>query len=370
MAQQYTAEFKARVVREALKEDKTITELASLYGIHPKQVRSWKALALADLGQLFERRDIQAQERAVVEKEQDELYARIGRLTTQIEWVKKNLALCPRAERVQMVERSHPRLSVQDQAGLVGLSRASLYYHAVGPSPTDVAIKHRIDEIYTEHPFYGSRRLSVVLQGEGWSINRKAVQRHMREMQIAGIAPGPQTSRPHPTHPVYPYLLRHVTANRPNHVWGIDITYIRLARGWMYLVAVLDWHTRYVVSWDLDDSLEQGFVHQAVDQALGVATPTIWNSDQGSHFTSVGYLGRLQAAGVQISMDGKGRALDNIFTERLWRSVKYEEVYLAQYQTPRDARTGLATYFRFYNHERPHQALDYRTPAAVYGASR
>ncbi len=269
-----------------------------------------------------------------------------------------------------MVERGSSELPVTVQAALLGLSRSSLYYQPVPPSPEEVALKHRIDEIYTAHPYYGSRRIAVVLGREGQCINRKAVQRHMQEMGIVGIAPGPHTSRPHPTHPVYPYLLRHLTAAHPNHVWGIDITYIRLQAGWLYLVAVLDWYTRYVVAWELDQTLEVGFVLEAVDQALERGCPTIWNSDQGSHFTSPQYLGRLEARGIQISMDGKGRALDNIFTERLWRTIKYEEVYLQTYATPREARQSLARYVHFYNHERPHQALGYHTPATLYFETR
>jgi len=219
-------------------------------------------------------------------------------------------------------------------------------------------------EIYTRYPFYGSRRVAAQLHREEVMINRKTVQRYMREMDIAGIAPGPNTSKPAPAHPVYPYLLRHVTSAYPNHIWGIDITYIRLHAGWMYLVAVLDWYSRYVVSWQLDQTLELGFVLTAVEQALAQATPTIWNSDQGSHFTSPQYLALLGEKDVQISMDGKGRALDNIFTERLWRTVKYEEVYRYDYDSPKEARQGLTRYVDFYNH----QALDYRTPAEVYVA--
>lgn len=229
-----------------------------------------------------------------------------------------------------------------------------------------MALKHRIDEIYTECPFYGSRRITAQLRREGKYVNRKAVQRHMREMGIAGICPGPNLSKRGPAHYIYPYLLRNVTSAFPNHVWGIDITYIRLQRGWMYLVAILDWFSRYVVSWQLDDTLDIDFVLLAVDQALAQATPLIWNSDQGSHFTSPQYTQRLKEAQVQISMDGKGRALDNVFTERLWRSVKYEEVYLHDYVTPRQAYQGLARYFDLYNHRRPHQSLDYLTPAEVY----
>ena len=190
--------------------------------------------------------------------------------------------------------------------------------------------------------------------------------RHMRAMGLAAITPGPNLSRRHPQHTVYPYRLRGVTAAYPNHVWGIDITYIRLIAGWMYLVAVLDWFSRYVVAWELDLTLGMPFVLTAVHAALRRATPAIWNSDQGSPFTSPQYTALLLDAGVQISMDGRGRALDNVFTERLWRTVKDEEVYLHDYVTPRDARAGLSRYFAFYNHERPHQALDYLTPAEVY----
>ncbi len=267
-----------------------------------------------------------------------------------------------------MVERAEAEAPLTVQADLLGVSRVSLSYHPAAPSPEVVALKHRIDEIYTAYPFsfYGSRRVAATRRREEQDVNRKAVQRHMREMGIAGLSPGPQTSRPHPMHPVYPYLLRQVTANRPNHVWGIDITDIRLQAGWLYLVAVLDWHARYVVAWALDQTLALGFVLEAVDQAREVGCPTSWNSDQGSHFTSPQYLDRLDARGIQISMDGKGRALDNIFTARLWRTVTYEEVYLRSYGTPREARQSLAHYRQFYNHERPHQALGYRTPAEAY----
>ena len=214
------------------------------------------------------------------------------------------------------------------------LSRASLYYQAVAPSAEEIAIKHRIDELYTQYPFYGSRKLTAVLRLER-RISRERVQHYMREMGIAGIAPGPNLSRRDVQHRIYPYLLRDRAITAPNQVWGIDITYIRLRAGWMYLVAVLDWHARYVLSWQLDQTLEMPFVLRAVDEALQQATPQIWNSDQGSHFTSPQYTERLSAAGIQISMDGKGRALDNIFTERVWRSLKYEEIYLHDYASPR-----------------------------------
>ena len=265
-----------------------------------------------------------------------------------------------------MVERHNGDVSLTLQAELLGLNRTSLYYQPMPSSAEEIALKHRIDEIYTAHPFYGSRRITVILNQAGTSINRKAVQRHMREMCIAGICPGPNLSKRNTAHAIYPYLLRNLVICRPNQVWGIDITYIRLVGGWMYLVAVLDVFSRYVLSWELDQTLEMPFVLKAVDHALAQATPQIWNSDQGSHFTSPQYLDRLTAASVQISMDSKGRALDNIFVERLWRTVKYEDVYLHEYVAPREARQGIGHYFQFYDHERPHQSLDYLTPAQVY----
>ncbi len=249
---------------------------------------------------------------------------------------------------------------------MLSLSRSSLYYQPRVPPPEEVALKHRIDELYTAHPFYGSRKLTVLLAEQYGPINRKRVQRYMREMGIQGIAPGPNLSKRLTEHRIYPYLLRNRTAQRANQIWGCDITYIRLRHGWLYLVAILDWWSRSVLSWQLDDTLELGFVLEALAQARAQATPEIWNTDQGSHFTSPQVTQPLLDAGVQISMDGKGRALDNIFTERLWRSVKYEEVYLSDYASPREAREGLARYFRFYNTERPHQALGNRRPNEVY----
>ena len=222
--------------------------------------------------------------------------------------------------------------------------------------------------MFTAYPFYGSRKLLALLEPEFAPLARNTVRRYMREMGLEAIYPKPNLSQRHPEHRVYPYLLRAVTPVEPNDVWGIDITYVRLRGGWMYLVAILDWFSRYVVSWALSDTLELGFVLEAVEQALALARPRIWNSDQGSQFTSPQYTQRLCAAGVQISMDGRGRALDNIFTERFWRSLKYEEVYLHDYGSPREARAGITRYIGFYNHERPHQALDYWTPAARYFA--
>ena len=272
-------------------------------------------------------------------------------------------------ERRGLVEWAGEAFSLSTQARLLGLHRSGLYYQARRPSATEVAIKHRIDEIYTATPFYGSRKIAAQLRQEGYETCRETVRGYMREMGLQAIYPQPNLSQRRLEDKVYPYLLKNITASYPNHIWGIDITYIRLRGGWLYLVAVLDWYARYVVSWQLDDTLEMPFVLTAVDQALAQATPVIWNSDQGSHFTSPQYTRRLLDANVRISMDGRGRAMDNIFTERLWRSVKYEEVYLHDYETPRQARQGLAAYLTFYNQKRLHQSLDYRTPAEVYRAA-
>jgi putative transposase len=264
-----------------------------------------------------------------------------------------------------MIELGHPELSLSVQADLLGLSRSGLYYQPVECSARELNIKHRIDEIYTRRPFYGSRRITNELQKE-MTIHRKTVQKYMREMGLEALGPRPNLSKPHPGHKIYPYLLRNVTAAYPNHIWGIDITYIRLKDGWMYLTAVMDWYSRFVISWALDQTLAVSFVLEAVDEALSQARPILWNSDQGSQFTSPQYIQRLEDHQVQISMDGRGRALDNVFVERLWRSVKYEEVYLQEYETPRMARQGLGRYFNFYNFERSHQSLEYRTPADLY----
>jgi len=271
-----------------------------------------------------------------------------------------------RAERLMLVERNNKEIPLTIQAALLSLNRTSIYYKPAPPSEEEIAIKHRIDEMYTQHPFYGSRRITVMLNRENIHINRKRVQRYMREMGIAGICPGPNLSKRNTEHRVYPYLLHNVAISHPNHVWGIDITYIRLKHGWMYLVAVIDWFSRYVVSWELDQTMEISFVLEAVRRALTTAIPAIMNSDQGSQFTSSQYIQMLLDANVNISMDGKGRAIDNVFTERLWRTIKYEEVYLNEYTSPKEARRRIRQYLDYYNNERPHQSLSYRTPAEVY----
>ena len=224
-----------------------------------------------------------------------------------------------------------------------------------------------IDEIYTRCPFYGSRRIASQLsrdQGEPW--NRKRIQRLMRIMGIRGVAPGPDTSKPHPENKVYPYLLRDMAIDKVNQVWSTDITYIPMAKGFMYLVAVIDWHSRYVLSWELSNTMDTTFCIDALEKALEVSTPTIFNTDQGVQFTSLSFTKVLLDKDIKISMDGRGRALDNIFVERLWRTVKYKNIYMNEYQTVPELRSGLKWYFKFYNQERLHQSLSYQTPSEVH----
>lgn len=266
-----------------------------------------------------------------------------------------------------MVQINHPMLSIGCQAQLIGISRSSLYYEPM-VSEEDIKIMNLLDEIYTACPFYGSRRMVVEL-GRTHKIRvcRDHVRRLMRELGLEAIYPKKQRgSEPNDAHKKYPYLLTNLSITTPNQVWGTDITYIRLAKGFCYLVAIIDWYSRYVVAWQLSDTLHMDFCLENLKQAMTIATPVIHNSDQGSHFTSPTYTDILTKGGIQISMDGRGRCMDNIFTERLWRTVKYEDVYIKSYATVDEAREGLNLYFPFYNKKRPHQSLNYRTPEEVY----
>ena len=270
------------------------------------------------------------------------------------------------ARRRQMVDREHPSLSLVRQCAPLGVSRSSLYYRPRAASAEDLSLMGESDRQYLETHFYGSRRMKAWLERSGVRVSRKRVQRLMRAMGLRAIYRRPGTSRRSPEHPVYPYLLRNVRIIRPNQVWAADITYLLMARGFLYLVAVLDWHSRYVLSWRLSNTLEAGCCAEALEEALGQGRPEVFNTDQGSQFTSLEFTPVLQEQGVRISMDGKGRYQDNIFVERLWRTLKYEEVYLKACASVLEARRGLEDYFRFYNGLRPNQALGYRTPAEVF----
>ena len=255
---------------------------------------------------------------------------------------------------------------MQAQCALLGLPRSSWYYQPVPPSPSTQELLDRLDEQYTRTPFYGSRRMTAWPRSAGYPVNRKRVRRLLQLLGLETLYPKPKTSTPAPGHRIYPYLLRGLPITHADQVWSSDITYIRLAQGWVYLVAILDWYSRYVVAWEVSNSLDSAFCVAALERALAQTRPGIFNTDQGSQFTSQEFTSRLLDAQVRISMDGRGRALDNVFVERLWRTVKYEEVYLKDYDSPRTARQGLSSYLQFYNEERLHQSLGYQAPAAVY----
>lgn len=270
-------------------------------------------------------------------------------------------------ERRGWIESRQTPLSIVRQCGLVGLSRSRYYYEPLGTETAEnLALMRVIDRLYMRRPFYGVPRMTDWLQALGYPVNHKRVERLMRVMGLQAILPGPHTSRPHPEHRVYPYLLRDLVVERPNQVWCADITYVPMPRGFLYLVAVLDWFSRYVLAWELSNTLETAFCVEAIERALRKACPEIFNTDQGAQFTAAEFTGRLEQAGVKISMDGRGRALDNVMVERLWRTVKYEDLYVRDYADGVAVRQGLARYFRFYNTDRPHQGLGKRTPAAVH----
>ena len=255
---------------------------------------------------------------------------------------------------------------MRDQCGLLGLNRSTYYYVPATESSLNLHLMGRIDEQYMRTPFYGWPRMTIYLQNQGYAVNHKRVQRLMTKMGIQALYPKPSLSKASYTHKIYPYLLRNLAITHPNQVWSTDITYIPLANGFMYLVAVIDWFSRYVLAWQLSNTLDSAFCVDTLQQALQMGRPDIFNTDQGAQFTATAFTSVLEKAAIQISMDGKGRALDNIFIERLWRSVKYEDVYLKRYDSVLALFTGLDAYFAFYNHERPHQSLAYRTPAAIY----
>ncbi len=266
-----------------------------------------------------------------------------------------------------MIEPEHPRISVRRQCELLGLPRSSYYREPVGESEENLELMGVIDEEYTRHPFYGSRKMKNCLRRLGYKVNRKRVRRLMRRMGLSSIAPRKRVTMPGDGHKIYPYLLRNLGIDRPDRVWASDITYIRLRGGFVYLTVVMDWYSRYVLSWEISITMGDGFCVSALERALRVhGKPDIFNTDQGCQYTGHAFTGVLKGHGIRISMDGKGRAMDNIMVERLWRTVKYEDIYIKDYETVDDLKKGLRHYFWFYNNERPHQSLGDRTPAEVY----
>jgi putative transposase len=272
-------------------------------------------------------------------------------------------------DRRALLDRDHGQLSIRRQCALLGVARSGVYRLPRPANDNDLALTRRIDELFTAWPFLGSRRMTTLMRSEGHALNRKRVQRLMRKMGIAALGPKPRTTTPAPGHKIYPYLLRDLVVDRPNQVWAADITYIPIGRGFFYLVAVMDWASRAVLSWRLSNTMDASFCVAALEEALArFGKPEIFNTDQGSQFTSTAFTGTLAAAGVRISMDGRGRWMDNVFIERLWRSLKHEDIYLKGYADGREAKAGIGSWVAFYNLRRPHQALGHRPPMAVWRA--
>ncbi len=265
-----------------------------------------------------------------------------------------------------MIEPGNLEIPVYRQCEILGLSRSSYYYSPCRESELNLTLMNLIDEQYTRTPFYGARKMTAWLKREGYHVNIKRVRRLMHLMGVEAIYPKPRLSKSLKEHKKYPYLLRDLSINYRDHVWCADITYIRMAQGFIYLVAIMDWFSRYVIAWELSNTMDKEFCLNALQRALVISSPEIFNTDQGSQFTSDEFTGMLEESGIRISMDGRGRVFDNIFVERLWRTIKYEEVYLHSYQSIREARLNLARYFRFYNMERLHESLGYRTPYEIY----
>ncbi|HRB81210.1 MAG TPA: IS3 family transposase [Nitrospira sp.] len=355
------AAFKAQVALAACKGDKTLAELAEHFRVHPTQITEWKQQLLTRAADVFggtkptsDTPDLKV------------LHAKIGQLALENDFLGRGAHQGGLAERKAMINRTHA-LSVVRQCQILKLSRSTAYYQPTPVSTMELTLMRRIDALHLDYPFAGARMLRDLLRREGQAIGRRHVATLMRRMGITAVYRRPHTSQRHPAHTVYPYLLRHLEITRPNHVWAADITYIPMARGFVYLCAVLDWASRRVLAWRLSNTLTTDFCLDAVqDAVVRYGTPEIFNTDQGCQFTSLEFTGLLTTHGIQISMDGKGCWRDNVFVERLWKSIKYEEVYLHAYETIGDAHQGVARYLRFYNQTRPHQALDGQTPDQVY----
>ncbi|MEB3295497.1 MAG: IS3 family transposase [Synechococcales bacterium] len=360
---QYSAEFKTKIALEAIKGQKTINEMASAHELHPTQITQWEKQALESIPAAFSsKRDRQEKAQTGLT---DELYQQIGQLKVELDWLKKNLGLNVVAKRA-LIEPDHPQISLSRQCELLDLNRSSWYYEAARETPENEALMQMIDQQFTQTPFYEVRRMTAWLRQQGHAVNPKRVRRFMKKMGSGAVYPQPKLSLPGENTRRFPYLLKDYAITAPNQVWSTDITYIRLSQGFVYLVAIIDWFSRYVLAGQLCNTMDVQFCLEALEQTLSQAQAVIFNSDQGAQFSSLAFTQRLEQANIQISQDGKGRAYDNILVERLWRSVKYEEVYLKSYNSVAEAIQGLDQYFQFYNHKRLHQSLNYCSPATIH----
>ncbi|MFA4889477.1 MAG: IS3 family transposase [Candidatus Omnitrophota bacterium] len=359
----YPKEFKARVALEALKEAKTIAELSSEYEVHSNMINKWKKQLHDNIADIFIRKNDQEPD---AQQQIENLYKEIGRIQVENTWFKKKLGFISLGVRESFIDKKDQELSVRQQCELLGFNRSNLYYqHRQKDLETEHRLRKAIDEQFMKDPC-GVIKMVHYLRRLGYTSGEKLIRRLMRSMNLLAIYPKPRLSQKHPEHRIYPYLLKGVEIVRANRVWAVDITYIQLARGFCYLVAIMDWFSRYVLSWRLSNTLDASFCVECLEEALKYGKPEIFNSDQGVQFTSTDFTQKLLDKKIRISMDGRGRVFDNIFIERLWRTVKYGNIYIQEYLTMIDARPGLGTYFNVYNTERLHQSLGYQTPWEVY----
>ncbi|MCJ8332988.1 MAG: IS3 family transposase [Epibacterium sp.] len=361
----HSPEFKAKVALEAIREEMTLAELSKKYGVHPTQIGTWKRAAIENMATAFTRRGGASEQ--VSAADVDKLHSKIGQLVVERDFLAE-ASHQSRDARQKMVSREH-KLSLRKQCELLQLSRSRLYYQPVGESTETLRFMEIIDKQFLETPWYGSRQMARYMQRQGHKCGRHRVRRLMRLMRLVPIYQEPNTSKKHPQHKIWPYLLRNMVIDRPNQVWCADITYIPMRRGFLYLVAIMDWHSRKVLAWQLSNSMDADFCVDALKEAIAKhGTPEIFNSDQGSQFTSGAWIDVLTDAKIKISMDGKGAWRDNRMIERLWRSLKYQCVYLNAFETGSEMRAGIGKWMDYYNSERPHSTHGLLTPDEAYAS--
>ncbi|MFT9071712.1 IS3 family transposase [Gluconobacter potus] len=362
----YSCEFKSRVALEAIRGEQTLSELASKHGVHQTMIAQWKRQAIEGMAATFSGKAVA--EPATSAAEVEKLHAKIGQLLVERDFLRGCLCSLGRDQRREMIDPQRRRLPIVRQCTLLRLNRSGVYYQ---PAPENAFnLMRLIDEQFMETPYYGARQMARHLRRLGHEVGRKRIGRLMARMGLVAIYQKPRTTVPHLEHRTYPYLLRDLTIDRPNQVWCSDITYIPMRRGFLYLTAIMDWATRKVLAWRLSNTMDADFCIEALKEALArYGTPEIFNTDQGSQFTTPRFTEVLQGRQIRISMDGRGRWMDNVFIERLWRSLKYECVYLHAFETGSELRAGLAKWIGHYNSRRPHSALAGRTPDEAYHGS-